>query len=132
MADFKFKKNSWFSKVESREDALKVIKDTSSAFIAIAVLQAIISYFTGSSILIDAIINAGGAFFLRRFNSRAASVILLVVAVISFCITCANLLGAKLGTGTNILLALIVLWAGIRAVDATFKLHSRFKIENEQ
>lgn len=126
MAYFKFKKNSWFSKIESRDDALKVVKDTSTAFIAIAVLQAIISCFGGSSILIDAIINSGGAFFLRRFSSRTAAVVLLVVAVLSFGITIANLLGAELGTGTNILMAIVVLWAGIRAVEATFKLHGRF------
>jgi uncharacterized membrane protein HdeD (DUF308 family) len=126
MAEFSFKKNSWFSKIENREDALKVIKDTSTAFIAIAILQAILSYFVGSSILIDGIINAGGAFFLRRFNSRAAAVVLLVVASISIGVTIANLLGAKLGTGTNILMAIIVFWAGVRAVEATFKLRGRF------
>jgi hypothetical protein len=126
MAEFRFKKNSWFSKIENREDALKVIKDTSTAFIAIAILQAILSYFFGPSVLIDAIINAGGAFFLRRFNSRVAAIVLLVVAVLSVGITIANLLGAKLGTGTNILMAIIVFWAGVRAVEATFKFHGRF------
>jgi hypothetical protein len=127
MADFKFKKNSWFSKIESREDALKVVKDTSSAFIVISVIQAILSYFVGSSILVDAIINCGGAFFLRRFNSRAAAVVLLIVALITLGVTIANMLGAKLGAGGNILVAIIVLWAGVRAVEATFKLHNRFK-----
>jgi uncharacterized membrane protein HdeD (DUF308 family) len=126
MAEFSFKKNSWFSKIESKEDALKVIKDTTTAFIAIAVLQAILSFFVGHSILIDGIINAGGAFFLRRFNSRVAAVVLLIVATISVGITIANLLGAELGTGTNILLAIIVFWAGVRAVEATFKFHGRF------
>lgn len=126
MAEFSFKKNSWFSKIESKEDALKVIKDTTTAFIAIAILQAILSFFVGRSILIDGIINAGGAFFLRRFNSRTAAVVLLVVATVSVGTTIANLLGAGLGTGTNILLAIIVFWAGVRAVEATFKFHGRF------
>jgi hypothetical protein len=126
MAEFKFKKNSWFSKIESREDALKVIKDTSSAFMVIAVIQAILSYFVGTSILVDAIINMGGAFFLRRFNSRVAAVVLLILALITIGVTIANMLGAKLGAGGNILVAIIVLWAAIRAVEATFKLHNRF------
>jgi uncharacterized membrane protein HdeD (DUF308 family) len=126
MAEFSFKKNSWFSKIESKEDALKVIKDTTTAFIAIAILQAILSFFVGHSILIDGIINAGGAFFLRRFNSRTAAVVLLVVATVSVGTTIANLLGAGLGTGTNILLAIVVFWAGVRAVEATFKFHGRF------
>ena len=103
-----------------------MIKDTTTAFIAIAILQAILSFFVGHSILIDGIINAGGAFFLRRFNSRTAAVVLLVVAAVICRYAIANLMGAGLGTGTNILLAIIVFWAGVRAVEATFKFHGRF------
>ena len=128
MAEVKFKKNSWFSKIENRENALKVVKDTSSAFVAIAVLQAVLSYFVGFFILLDAVINLGGSFFLRRFNSRAAAVVLLILAIISIGVTIANMLGAKLGNSGNILVSLIVLWAAIRAVEATFKLHRRFSI----
>lgn len=126
MAEFSFKKNNWFSKIENREDALKVIKDTATAFIAIAIIQAILSFFVGSSIMIDAIVNMGGSFFLRRYNSRVAAVVLLVVAAIGLGFAVATLLGFKLGIESNILMAIIVLWAGIRAVESTFKLHGRF------
>jgi hypothetical protein len=32
--------------------------------------------------------------------------------------------------GSNIILALIVLWAGVRATEATFKLHGKFAKES--
>jgi len=52
----------------------------------------------------------------------------LILAIISIGVTIANMLGAKLGNSGNILVSLIVLWAAIRAVEATFKLHRRFSI----
>ena len=60
-----------------------------------------------------------------------AALVLLVSAVIGAGVTFASKAGADLGGGNNIFLALIVLWAGIRAVEATFKLHGRFAVDLE-
>lgn len=129
MSEVKEKKKGWFEKIESGDDALKVVKDTSMAFFLVATLQAALSFLVGFSILFDAVIYAVGGFFLRRYNSRAAAVVLLILAVIGAGVTVANRAGANLGGGNNIFLALIVLWAAIRAVEATFKLHGRFSVE---
>ncbi len=120
------KTKGWLSKIESRDDALKVVKDTSMGFFFIAALQVGLSFIMGFSILLDAIIYAVGGFFLRRFGSRAAAVVLLLLATAEAGVTFANRVGANLGGGNNIFLALIILLAAIRAVDATFKLHGRF------
>ena len=120
------KKKGFFSKIESRDDALKVVRDTSNAFFFIAILQAALAYLIGLSILFDAVIYAVGGFFLRRFSSRAAAVVLLLLALVGAGVTVANRTGANLGGGNNIVLAVIVLWAGVRAVEATFKLGGRF------
>ena len=120
------KKKGSFSKIENRDEALKMVRDTSAAFFFVAVLQAVLSYWVGYGVLVDAAIYAIGGFFLRRFNSRAAAVVLLLLALISAGVTVANKTGANIGGGNNIILALIILWAGIRAVEATFKLHGRF------
>jgi hypothetical protein len=122
----KEKKKGWFSKIQSREDAIKIVKDTSMAFFVVAAIQAGVSFLLGFSGLFDAAIYAVGGFFLRRFNSRAAAIVLLVLVGVVVAVTFANKAGANLGGGTNIILALIVLWAAIRAVDATFKLHGKF------
>ena len=120
------KKKGSFSKIENRDEALKMVRDTSAAFFFVAGLQAVLSYWVGYGVLVDAAIYAIGGFFLRRFNSRAAAVVLLLLALISAGVTVANKTGANIGGGNNIILALIILWAGIRAVEATFKLHGRF------
>ncbi len=119
-------KKGLFSKIETREDALKIVKDTSTAFFVVAGLQTAASFILGFSILFDAAIYAAGGFFLRRFRSRGAAVVLLLLALVGFGVTLGNRFGANLGGGNNIVLSVIVLWAAVRAVDATFKLHARF------
>lgn len=122
----KEKKSGWFAKIASREDAIKVVKDTSTGFFVVAALQAALSFIVGFSVLFDAVLYVIGGFFLRRFNSRMAAVVLLVLAAVGAAVTFANKVGANLGGGNNIFLALIVLWAAIRAVEATFKLHGKY------
>lgn len=126
MSEVNERKKGWFAKIESRDDALKVVKDTSMGFFFVAALQAALSFLLGFSIIFDAVIYAAGGFFLRRYNSRAAAVVLLILAVVGAGVTFANKAGANLGGGNNIFLALIILWAAIRAVEATFKLRGRF------
>jgi hypothetical protein len=125
------KKRGLFSSIESREDALKVAKDASTAFFLIAGLQALLSFVIGFSILLDAAFYLVGGFFVRRFHSRAAAIVLLLLAGISAAVTVGNRMGADLGGGKNVVLALIVLWAAIRAVEATFKLRGRFAGDDE-
>lgn len=120
------KKKGSFSKIENRKEALKMVKDTSLAFFFIAALQAIFSYWLGYEILVDAALFGIGAFFLRWLHSRVAAVFLLALALLSTGITIANKMGEMKSGGNNIILAMIILWAGIRAVEATFKLNGRF------
>lgn len=108
-----------------------MLRDTSKVFFLIAGLQAILSYWVGFGVLVDASIFAIGAFFLLRFNNRAAAVVLFLLALLSTAVTIANRSGANLGGGNNIILAVIILWAGIRAVEAAFKLHGRFSPARE-
>jgi len=113
--------SAWFSKIETHEQALVVIKDTSNVFFFVAVLLFALSSTIGYEVLWDAAIFVVGGFFLRKFNSRAAAVILLIVATAMVGATIANLTGTNLGGGQNIILAVIVLWAAVRAVQATYK-----------
>jgi hypothetical protein len=119
------KKSRWFSRIETREDALRAIKDSSSAFLVVAALQVILMVVILRSydVLFDAAVLAVGALLLRRYNSRAAAIVLLLLAVAEAGVTVANRLGVIAEGGKNVILALLVLWAGIRAVQATFKLH---------
>ena len=130
MSESMKKKKGWFAKIESRDDALKVIKDVSMGFFFVAVLQGALSFLVGFSTIFDAVVYAVGGFFLYRYNSRATAVILLILAFVAVGVTFANKAGADLGGGNNIFLAFIVLWAAIRAVEATFKLRGRFSAKD--
>jgi hypothetical protein len=123
------KKLGWLSTIESRDDALKVVRESSSGFFLVAAIQAALSFVVGFSILFDAAVYAIGGFFLRRFKSRVAAVVLLLLAALAAFATLANRFGEKVGGGSNIILAAIVLWTAIRAVEATFKLRGRFAAE---
>lgn len=126
------RKRVWFSRIKTREDALKMVKDMSMAFLVLAGIQAVLSFAVDSTVLYESAILAVGGFFLRRFNSRSAAVVLLLIAALGIGVTFANAAGADLGGGRNFVLALIVLWAAIRALEATFKLHGQFAVDVQE
>ncbi|MEI6660241.1 MAG: hypothetical protein WCK91_02355 [bacterium] len=117
------KKNAWFGKIETKEEALKVIKDSSNGFYFLAALQIVIGYFLlGLPAIIDGVIFAVLAFLLRKFNSMVVAVLLLLLSVGAVVVTAINQFGGGTG-GRNTILAVIMIWTSIRAVQATFKLH---------
>ena len=68
------------------------------------------------------------AAWLRWGRSRAAAIILLIAATVAFGTTIAAQPKIIQG-GKNIVLALIIFWSSVKAVEATFKLRGRFKQE---
>ena len=113
----------WFSPIATRADALKVIKDSSNAFFVLAAIQTALALVVRDySILFDAGLLVVLSLGLRRLNSRAAAVILLVVAVFECGTTIANRLGMNLGGGNNVILALIMVFVAYRATQATYRL----------
>ena len=119
-------KTGLFSKIESRDYALKITKDSAGGFFAVAAIQGGIGVFIAPSMLIDAAILAILAAILRAWKSRIAAILLLLLSLAIVVTTVLTMLGIAKAGGSNILLALIVLWTAIRAVQATFVLHGRF------
>jgi len=125
MAQAKF--SSLMSKIETAEDAHKVVKETSLGFFVVAALQTAIGvvFMKNPWGLVDVTIMVVGALLLRTFNSRAAAVVLFLLALTQAGSTLANMLGVPFGGGgSNILLALVMMWIAYRAIQATFKLKS--------
>ena len=120
------KKAGMFAKIESREDALKTIKDCSIGFLFIAALQAGIGYFVAPSLIIDGILYAILAAILWKWNSRIAAILLLLLGTAAAVVTLLNKFGVTAEGGNNIFLAIIIFWAAIRSVEATFKLHGKY------
>lgn len=112
-----------FAKIETRDDALKVVKDASIGFFAVAVLQALLGAFLAPSLLIDAAILTVLAAGLMKWHSRAAAVALVLVSGGEALVTVLNRLGIMAQGGKNVVLAFIMLVVAIRAVEATYKLH---------
>lgn len=116
------KKNRLFGKIETWEDAIKVIKDVSNAFYFLAALQMVLGYFIiGAATIIDGVVFAACAFLLRKFHSRIVAVILLLLSIGTLVATVLNKFGTSTG-GKNVFLAVITIWVSIRAIQATFSL----------
>lgn len=116
------KKNVWFGKIETKEEAIKVIKDSSNGFYFLAALQIVISYFLlGLPSIIDGVIFAVFAFLLRQFKSMVVAVLLLLLSVGGLVVTGINKFGGGTG-GQNLILAVIMIWVSVRAIQATFGL----------
>jgi hypothetical protein len=118
---FERQRAQWSLKVETAEQARKAIRDAAMGFYAVAGIQAVVAIVLGVSMLWDAAVFAGLGFWLHRRNSRVAAVLLLVDAGIGIVVTGMNQFGGGQG-GRNVVLALIVFWAALKAVIATFKL----------
>lgn len=122
------KKNTWFAKIETREDALSVIKDTSNNFYFLALIQTIFGYLiAGPLAIVDGIIFVFLGFLLRKYNSRFVSAIMIVISLFIISSTSANIISGA--GGTNMWLAVAMLWISIRAWQATSKLRKLSRIE---
>lgn len=115
------KPSFWSLHLDSSGDAKNMIRESAMGFYAVAGIQAVVSLLLGMSMLLDAIIFASLAYWLQRSQSRVPATLLLGVAAIGVATTAMNQFGGGAG-GRNIVLSLIVLWAAVRAVVATFKL----------
>ncbi len=115
------RKLSLFSKIHDIDDALKMIKDSAYGFYFIAALQGGIGFFLDPDLVIDAVLYLVLAFFLHKFKSRIASVLLLLITGLSLFSTFQNKFAGGAEGGSNIFLAFIMLGVAVRAVEATFK-----------
>ena len=113
-------------KIESREDALKAIKDVSTAFFVLAAISGALAAFFMPVVLIDAVLYAILAGLLRAFKSRVVACILLLVVVSALVTSILTSFGIIHVGGKNILLGVIAFWAAFQGVRATFLLHCKF------
>ncbi|MCP4418956.1 MAG: hypothetical protein GY805_20255 [Chloroflexi bacterium] len=125
------KKNSTFSKIESRTEALKVIKESSITFMVVGMILGAFGFFLFPETLMDAALYIILGLVLMFVKSRIAAVLLLLLSGVSVVTTFMNRLGITAVGGRNIFLAILVFWAAVKAVEATFKLHGKFAQESK-
>src|SRR5262245_19575462 len=111
----------WFGPMVTMADALWMIDETGRAFLVLSAIQAVLAFFVGLLMLIDAAAFCVLAYFLMRFKSRVAACMLLGLGLLEGTQTLVNRFGGQKAGGTHVILAVIVAWVGVRAVQATFK-----------
>jgi len=117
-------KKAWFGKITTKEEAVKAVKEASSGFYAIAGLNIIIGIFLWRFYIVEGAIYLTISTILRLLKSRGAAITLFLVSVVAVISTVSNFLNRAGNGGRNIFLALIVLGASIRAIQAAYKFHS--------
>jgi uncharacterized membrane protein len=121
------KKKGLFASIDNGAEAAKLVREASYGFLALAALQALVGMFLLPALLTDAVVLAILAGALMKWRSRIAAVLLLLVSGVEAGVTVLNRLGVMHQGGRNIFLAAIMLIVAVRAVEATFKLHGRYR-----
>ena len=116
-----------FKWIEDEDEALKIIMKSSYGFLIIAFLNGVIGFLTLPEIVPDAIFLLVSGLLLLWLKSRIVAILLLLFGTASLVVTLLNMLGYTKIVGTNIFFTIIIFWLSIKAVEATFKLHGKFK-----
>ncbi len=114
--------------IDSPDEAAGTVKKIAVGFYWLAGIQAILGYYLAGPLgLVDGLLIAGLAFCLHRWRSRLAAIVLFLMAALIAIQTVLNFLhvGEHNG-GTNIFLAVIIVAAALRAVQATFRFHRQW------
>jgi len=118
----------FFGKIDSRETALNIINWVACIYLAAIVLNFCIGQIEPTDLttsIVSAIIYLLLVFFLWKYKSRVASILLaalLAFGTIYLAMSQANII--------VVVLNILQVFATIRAIEATFKLHGKFSISN--
>ena len=113
------RKKRFFATIDTREDALRVVRNSSIWVFVVAAIQALFGYEFAPALLFDAALLLVLGIIVWRWHSRTAAVLLLLLAMSGAVLAVRN-------GGQTLVLVIIMLIASARAVEATFMLHGRF------
>ena len=126
-------KIAWISSIETRDDALTVVKQGTAAFFFLAGLHVLLYLVLKSYVpLIDAAVIVVGALAVRELHSRPAATVLVAISCAEALVTFANELGAHLGGGSNVVLAGLMVWVAVRTLQGTSALQRMPDDEDEE
>jgi len=118
-------KRSPFRDLEMRDDAIGMVRDCSIALLLVGLVQLSLSWLAGMGTAVDTLVYMPLAGLLYRYRSRLAALLLLAFSIFAVAIT---VLGSVSGIDarTDLVLIATLLWASIRAVEATGALKRGF------
>jgi len=118
---------SLFSRIKDRDDAVLVVRQTSIALCAIAVIEGIVAFSLGKDQwLFTGLLFAVPALFVWGFHSKVAAVASLVLFLGNGGVIGVIPFFSGTVDWTRLVLALCGFAISVRAVEATFKLQGRF------
>ena len=117
-----------FALIHSREDALNVVTDTSIVFLVVAAILAGLYVIEGERTVLDVGLFAVLGVLLWRFKSPAAAITLLLVSLMRLFVTMAQMLDTGEVDWKFIVITAVVIFASVRAAEATLKLIGRYNI----
>ena len=126
------KRRGIFALIRSRDDALHVVTDAAVAFLAAAAVLVATAFAQGWQDLADATLYVVLGLLMWRFRSPAAAFALLLIAIMRFFVTVGQAIETGAVNRTYVLVTIVVLFASIRAIEATLKLNGRFGVESEK
>ena len=122
-----------FKKIKSKYGALTAIKDSCIIFVAVSFFNIIFAFINSSPMIgiriTDSLINLTLAYILFFWNSKTIAVVLLLQSAGGFIFLSYRWLfdeNQYYDPRPVIILSLILTWAAIRAVQATYLLHSKY------
>jgi hypothetical protein len=121
--------SGFFKWIEDEDEALSIIMKSSYGVLIIAFLNGLIGSLTLPAVVPDAIFLLISGVLLLWLKSRIVAVLLLLFGIASLVVTLLNIAGYTQIVGTNIIFTIIIFWLSIKAVEATFKLHGKFREE---
>lgn len=120
----KKKTPTWsFGKIESKEDCESIMKEVGIGFAVLGVIQWLIGCFVmWWWAIIDGVLFIVLWILLKYLNSRTVAILLSILALLAIYSTFMNNIWAWTG-GKNTILSLIMWFAALRWMQATFKYH---------
>ena len=115
-----------FAWIGSRQDALNVVTDASIVFLLVAAILAGLYLMEGERTLLDVGLFGFLGGLLWRFKSPAAAITLLLVSAMRLFVTLAQILDTGEVDWIIVVITAVVIFASIRAAEATLKLIGRF------
>jgi len=113
--------NTKFWLAKNKEEQHFLIKQSSYVFLGVGALHILLGFIIGVGTIIDGFLMAGLGAFLYFFQSRIAAVILVLLGTYGVYATFINKITEEGVGGRNVFLSIIMLYAAIIAVWASFK-----------
>ncbi len=133
MSEEKPQRTGLLGRISNREDAIKTIKQASYVIIVMAFIYAVVGFFTEPALITDGFFYCILGVLLLWLKSRVVSIITLIFSLLALLLFILNKTGVVEEGGSLIgIFVIILLIASAKAVEGTFKLHGKYKVDNSK